>query len=308
MIKYEVKKGINLFMARDNKFQDFRVCVMIHRPLTKKEVTINSLLTAVIRMQSEHFEDSTVISRELENLYGAELIARTGKYGENLMMKIGIQSSSDDAIGEKGNFDRVMRLLFDVAFHAGKDGAFSKQITDNEKKNITDAILSQKNDKRSYSVLRLQEEMCKDEPYGINPMGYIDLLEEIDERTLYEHYLNVLKESRIDIFFTGNFDEENAKKAVCAYTEFLPERNDELSKSVICRDVKQVKTITDKMDVTQGKLCIGFRCPENTAVENYPAVIVYNTVFGGSATSKLFENVREKLSLCYYVSSSIDRL
>ena len=62
------------------------------------------------------------------------------------------------------------------------------------------------------------------------------------------------------------------------------------------------------MDVTQGKLCMGFRSTNEMTPETYPAVIVYNTLFGGSATSKLFNNVREKLSLCYYVNSNIDRL
>lgn len=303
MKKIAIKKGINLYLIRDSKFKEFRACVLFHRPLAKCEVTLNSLMTSVMRMQSENFENSTAISTALEELYGAELIARAGKYGERQILKLGIQSVNTDC----ENFKSALELLFDIAFHAGGGSGFSEDITANEKKNIADAILSQKNDKRSYSVLRLQEEMCKDEPYGINPVGYSSELDKITASSLYKHYMKVIAESKIDIIFTGNFDEDEALSLTKYHTENLNEREG-IFHSEIIKKAGKVRKITDKMDVTQGKLCIGFRSAEKTSSENYPAVIVYNTVFGGSATSKLFNNVREKLSLCYYVNSSIDRL
>lgn len=308
MLRKELKRGINLYMIKDPKFKVQRACVLIHRPLHREEVTLNTLLAATIRMQSKNYPTFSKISEELENLYGADLIARAGKYGERQIIKIGVQSVSDSALGKQGNFKKAMELLYDIAFLSGTGEGFSEDVVTIEKKNIRDAIMAQKNDKRSYSVLRLQEEMCKNEPYGINPMGYIDDLEKISTDALYSHYKKILKESRIDIIFSGNFSENEAESIAQQFAENLePREGISITEEIVCAN-GEPKSITDKMDVTQGKLCMGFRCGGNTSTDNYPATIVYNSIFGGSAVSKLFNNVREKLSLCYYVGSSIDRL
>lgn len=304
----QLKQGVNLYTANDKKFKAFRACILIHRPLTREEVSLNVLTAAVVRMQSRGFSDAQKISEELENLYGGELIARASKYGERQIIKIGVQSVCDEAIGKQGNFDRAMELLQNIAFCAGGENGFDEDIVNIEKKNIIDAILAQKNDKRSYSVLRLQEEMCKDEPYGINPMGYIEDIEKISSEELYSHYKKILAESRIDIIFSGNFDENAAKKAAENFAEQLMPRVGEETTEVFKAPRANVREVTDHMDVTQGKLCMGFRASNGISRELYPAAIVYNSIFGGSAVSKLFNNVREKLSLCYYVGSSIDRL
>ena len=307
MKKIEIKQGINLYLINDNKFKAFRACVMFHRPLCKEEVTKNTLLTAVMRQQCKNYPDSKAISMALENLYGADLVARATKYGEEHLIKLGVQTVIDSVVGD-ANFENAMALLSDIVLGSGNGKSFSSDIVETEKENIKDAILSQKNDKRSYSVLRLQEEMCKDEPYGINPLGYASDLEKISADELYKHYQKVLCESRADIIFAGNFDESEAKSAAEKIAANLCERNPQKIETKAVHSVKEIKTVTDKMDITQGKLCMGFRCAKEISVKEYPAAVVYNTVFGGSATSKLFENVREKLSLCYYVTSSIDRL
>ena len=308
MIKTEIKKGINLYTVRDKKFKAFRVCVLIHRPLTREEATYNTLTAAVLRMQSKNFPDAQKISEELENLYGGDIIARASKYGERQVIKIGVQTVSDEALDKKGNFERAVNLVYDIAFLGGNGETFSEDIVNLEKKNIQNEILSQKNDKRTYSVLRLQEEMCKNEPYGVNPMGYIEKLNEIDAQKLYAHYKKILKESRIDIIFSGNFDENAAFSAAEKFAADLSPRDAAEISEIHMDAPSSVNSVTDRMDVTQGKLCMGFRSKEKTSQENYPAVLVYNSIFGGSAVSKLFNNVREKLSLCYYVGSSIDRL
>ncbi len=308
MIKTEIKKGVNLYTVQDKKFKSFRAALLIHRPYLREEVTLNTLISAVIRMQSKNFPDAQKISEELENLYGGEMIARAGKYGERQILKIGVETVCDDALGKEGNFKRAMNLLYDLAFLSGNGEGFSKSVVELEKKNIKDAILAQKNDKRAYSVLRLQEEMCKDEPYGINPMGYIEDLERITEEELYSHYRKILSESRIDIIFSGNFDEDEAVKTAYKFAENLPEREGINITETYRSAPDKVKIVTDKMDITQGKLCMGFRTKEGAGREDYPIYTVYNCIFGGSAVSKLFNNVREKLSLCYYVGSSIDRL
>ncbi len=308
MKKEVLKNGINLYMIKDSKFKSQRVSLVIHRPLCKEEVTLNSLLVSVMRMQSKNFPEFSDIARELENLYGADMVARTRKYGERQLIKIGVQTVNEDVIGKNEIFENAIKLLYDITLLPGNGEGFSEEIVELEKKNIANSILSQKNDKRTYSVLRLQEEMCHNEPYGTNPIGYIDSLKKNSAKDLYAHYKKIINESRIDIIFTGNFSEDAARALSKEFVQNLSERDGVKIEEVNSETVKEVKTVTDKMDVTQGKLCMGFRSQKNTKGENYPATIVYNSIFGGSAVSKLFNNVREKLSLCYYVGSSIDRL
>ena len=62
----------------------------------------------------------------------------------------------------------------------------------------------------------------------------------------------------------------------------------------------------DEMSVTQGKLCMGFRLGDCMDEPDFASIYVFNAVYGGSVTSKLFMNVRERLSLCYYASSMVD--
>ena len=279
MDRIELKRGINLYTLKDDKFKSFRVCVLLHRPLNRMEATLNTLLTATMRMQSKNFPSAREISEELENLYGGEMIARASKYGERHIIKLGVQSVSDNALGEKGNFKRAMELLSNLVLCSGTGEGFSDDIVRIEKKNIKDSISAQKNDKRTYSVLRLQEEMCKDEPYGVNPMGYIEDLEKIDAKELYAHYKKVLCESRIDIFFTGNFDVEEAKSAASHFAAKLNEREPMRIEEVHKEVNGDIKTVRDKMEVTQGKLCMGFRCKEGLGGEDYAKTVVYNSMF-----------------------------
>ena len=103
MIKKEIKKGVNLFLIKDSKFKAFRVCVLMHRPLIKEEVSLNNMLVAVMQRQCKNYPDSMAVSKALENLYGAGLIARASKYGERQIVKLGIKTVSDSATGISGN-------------------------------------------------------------------------------------------------------------------------------------------------------------------------------------------------------------
>ena len=134
MIKKEIKEGISLYMIKDKKFKAFRACVLIHRPLEKSEVTKNTLLVSVMQRQSENYPSSKAISEELENMYGAGLIARASKYGERQILKIGVKTVSDSAAS--GNFDKAMKLVSDLVLNAGTRESFSEEIVETEKNQL----------------------------------------------------------------------------------------------------------------------------------------------------------------------------
>lgn len=150
--------------------------------------------------------------------------------------------------------------------------------------------------------------MCKDEKFSISEYGYIEDLDKIDSKALYEHYKNILKTSPIDIIVEGEFNEEQVIKTI--KDKFVFERDNvlEIPREEYKKDIDTVKNIVDKMDVTQGKLVMGYRANIDFAdAKKYYALVLGCNILGGGPHSKMFINIREKESLCYYIYSSIEK-
>ena len=134
--------------------------------------------------------------------------------------------------------------------------------------------------------------MFEGEAYSIYKYGYIEDIDEIDEKSLYEHYKKIINECKIDLFITGD-SIENVK-----VPDIKGKQIQKININHIPHD--KVKVVKENLDVTQGKLIIGLNMPK----EDKAAVAMYNTILGGGANSKLFQNVREKASLAYSAGSS----
>lgn len=67
------------------------------------------------------------------------------------------------------------------------------------------------------------------------------------------------------------------------------------------------RTFTESLPVTQSKLSLGFRTGVTGSHAAYPAMMLFNCIFGGGVQSKLFRQVREAQSLCYYASSTLEK-
>lgn len=297
-----LKDGINLCFIKDKKFKTYMASVLFHRPVKREEASLASLLAQVLKCANSVFSSPKEISSALEELFGASLYCSVGKRGEEEILRVAVEGINDEFLPRPA-FEKSLEMLFSTAFSGG-----SAKYIEQEKKNLIDRIKNQISDKRYYAIKRLNDIMFEDEAYGVNAIGYADEVEKITADELFDFYENVKNTSKITIFFTGNFDEnaalEAAEKAVAA----LPERKTELVKTTVKSEVGQVKKVTDHMDVTQGKLSIGMR---TGIAGNDPLVyaqMVFAGIYGGGANSKLFCNVREKLSLCYYASAWADRM
>lgn len=309
MEQIQIQSGIDLSLIPDDKFKTFAVSVLLYRPLDRAEVTKNALVASLMQRETASFDDATALEREMERLYGARLYAHTRRLGEAQILRVGVEALADAVLPEGETvFDGAIQLLLEVLLHCGKNGTFSPDQVKLEKENLKNYIEGQKNDKRAYSLQRCQEEMCRGEAFGVSPLGYIEDLAELDGETLYAHYETILRESPIDVIVTGNFEADTAKSVIGDALRTLTPREKKYPKTWNKSDVGDVKYVTDRMDVTQGKLCLGFRSGVAAESRDYFALWVCSTAYGGSTISKLFVNVREKLSLCYYASSYCDRL
>ena len=319
---------IKIKRFENNKFKTNEIAVFVTIKQTQENATKNALIPAVLRRGSANFQNQLEISKKLENMYGASFNCGVDKSGDYIILKFFIETINNEYSDSKENLaQEAFNLLTDIVFNplVENDG-FIINYVKQEKDNLSKIINSKKDDKANYAYQRCVEEMFKNNPYGIYKYGSLQDLEKINEKNLYEYYLNIIQNSPIFIYINGknansiNVDENINNNFKIAFNnnsneynenDDLQEKNEnaeiEDNKNTEIKDNKNAKVealqpiniVKEKLDVTQGKLIIGLNAPS----ENKYAVTMYNTILGGGANSKLFQNVREKESLAYYASS-----
>ena len=312
-IKKEVKQGINLHNINTNKFKTNLYAVFLATPLNRENVTKNALLTAVLRRGTKNIESQVLISKKLEEMYGASFDCGIEKTGDNHIIKFYLETINEAFLPEKEELDKkCIELLFDIILNplVQNDG-FKSEYVESEKKKLKQIIDGKIDNKRTYSFERCVEEMFKDEPYGLYKFGYVEDLEKITPQNLYQYYKELIKKCKIDIFVSGNLKDTDINNLVENNAEIkaLEERNPEYVENKENSEkipVREEKVVEEKMQVGQGNLVIGLS--SNSQIENEKFVMsVYNAILGGGANSKLFQNVREKNSLAYTAGSTFRR-
>lgn len=306
MEKIDIRDGVTLRYIEDNKFKTTALGVYIHRPLCAEEASKNALLPMVLRRGSEQYPTFSDIETRLGDLCGAALSTGVTKKGEDQLLCFNISTISNKYYtGAENMLFSCAELLFDLLLHPlTENGVFVSEYVESEKENLCDMIDALANDKQSYALWRLYEEMCGSEAYGVHEYGDRVSAGAVTPVGLWEHYQNVLKTSRIDIFVCGSADiEAFAEKVRLASAKDL-DADVLYPKTEQIRSVGEVKSVVDTFDTNQAKLSLGFRITEDMP---YADLLVANSVWGSGAHSKLFNNVREKLSLAYYAFSRLER-
>ena len=313
----KIKNGINLNLIKTDKFKTNLLSVFLTVPLNENTITKNALIPAILRRGSNNLKTQEEISKTLEGMYGADFDCGLNKNGDNHVIKFYLESLNDDFIPEQGEnmLKESIEKLTEIVFNPYlEDGIFKEEYVNQEKENIKQRIEARKDNKAAYARSRCVEEMYKDEPAGFFNYGYIEDLEKINSKTLYEYYQNLLKECKIDIFVSGKVDIEDTLKIIKenSHISNLNQRNANfIVNKIVSREAPQEKKVEEKLDVAQGKIVIGCDITFNEndlRDENLKCeAMLYNSLLGGSANSKLFQNVREKASLAYTASSSYVR-
>ena len=305
--------GVKLTCVKTEKFKTGCLVVNIISGLARETAAATALLPNILRRGTAGLPDMERIAAALDELYGARIEPIVRKKGELHCAGFYCDFPDERFIqGGSGILDETAALVGKILLTPDKrDGLFRQDYVESEKSKLIDDIRAGINDKRGYSINRLLEEMCAGEPYGVNKLGFEAQAEEITPESLTAHYHSIISSSRIEIFYCGSAEPERVESALRQALNGLPERSVLTSPSteVILHPASaSPRRFTDTLDVTQGKLAVGFRLGKLPETSDYPAMMVFNAVYGGDATSKLFLNVREKLSLCYYAYSMLDRL
>ena len=297
--------GVVLRHYPDKRFKTAVLSVQFQRPLCREEAALNALLSAVLLRGTAKNPDMRSITAQLDGLYGATISPLMRRIGD--IQTVGLfLSCLEDRFALPG--DRVLEPSLDMVREILLEpkligGIFDPEFVESEKKNLIADIESELNDKRAYAALQMMRRMCRGDSFALSLRGEKADVEAITAQSLYDHYQKVLRTSPVELFFVGSADADE----VAGYLRPLAEQ---IAAQPMTMPAQTPLTVTvpelefsETMDINQGKLSMGFTTPITNRHPDFAAMQVFNAVFGAGMTSKLFMNVREKLSLCYYAGS-----
>ena len=306
--KMILKEGITLHNINTEKFKTNLCAVFLTFPLENQNATKDTLIALMLKRGSKNLKTREEITSKLAELYGAELDSGIEKSGDNHVLKFYLESLNEDYLPKNEDLlKQSISVLLDIVFNPNiNNNEFNKEYLEQEKNNLEQIINSKIDNKAMYALNRTIEEMYKGKPYGIYKYGYVEQLKEITASNLYEYYKKLIDTCKIDIFVSGNnINVEDLKDN--PIIKELKERKSNYVRQGLGSNENKEKVVEEKMDISQGKLVIGMDL--NLKEDNLRfGAQVYNTILGGSASSKLFKNVREKASLAYTVSSNYMKL
>ena len=300
----ELLPGVILRCYTDSRFKQGCLSFQIVRSMTNEEAALNALLPAVLLRGCRQYPDLRAITNRLDELYGASvgaLVRRVGDY-QTTGLHCGFM---EDRFALDGDaiFVPMVQLLRQLLVEPILEGdAFCREFVESEKKNLIATIEAERNDKRAYAASRLMRLMCKEDSFGIPRLGRKKQVAEITPESLYAHYRKILETSVVNLFYVGSCEAAQVADMVRPLLEGISRKPLMLPEQTPFHPCPPSEN-EEEMDVTQAKLCMGFVTPITNQSTDYPAMQVLNMVFGGGMTSKLFVNVREKLSLCYSIGS-----
>lgn len=301
--------GVFLNTVRTDRFKTAMLTVHFLVPLRRETASAYSLLTDVLMRGTEQYPTMQALNRKQDELYALGLGSYVQKRGEMQIVTAELTCIEDGyAFDGMHVLEEGMKLLSQLLFHPyTENGCFCSSYVEREKQNLIEDICARYNNKSAYANVRCIELMCKGEAYAVDCGGQEEEIEKLTPQSLRDAYQALLRDTRVEIFYVGSREQSCLEHLCKTYLPFAP-RNASIPKTVPGKKPTRLQTVTEHTEVSQCKMLIGFRTDYTYAnkQDDYLHMVLFNEVFGGSATSRLFLNIREKQSLCYSCSSSAD--
>ncbi len=303
-----IAPGVRLCLHKTEQFKSSVVSFNIITSLGESTAA-KALLCYLLSRTNKHYPTLRDMNRRLCELYGASLTGSVRKIGEAQVLSFTLVSIDDRfALGGESILSDGIDLLSQCIFTPDitPDG-FKKENIEREKRLLKEKIDSERDDKRAYALSRMLEEMCCDEIYAVNRLGKKEDIDAVTEKELFNLWKDMLFTCPVQINVTGNFNEKEITAKLSSLFSPLERKKENIREihTEILSESYDSKTVTEKQPVKQGKLVIGMRAGMTFDMDNFAAIKLMTAIFGSGTFSKLFMNVREKMSLCYYCSARL---
>lgn len=304
---------VSLTALQTDKFKTGCLTVHLLTQLRRETAAENAVLPYVLRRGTKSLGDMRRIAEKLDALYGATVEPSVQKLGEIQAIGFFADFPEDRFLpGDTDVLGEIVSLLGELLLSPKtRGGLFLPDYVDSERGKLVERIESARNDKRGWAAKRLRENMCAYEDYAVGAHGTADEAESIHYVKLTKHYKELLSTSPIELFYCGSRPGKEVAALLHEAFALLPrgEIDLELGTDIRMNAVEEApRYFTEEDEVSQGVLAVGFRLGACMDDPDPAAISVFNAVYGGGVSSKLFVNVREKRSLCYYAFSLPDEL
>ncbi|WP_207645392.1 EF-P 5-aminopentanol modification-associated protein YfmF [Fusibacter sp. 3D3] len=307
-MKVKLTEGVTLHIIQSEKFKTILAGIYFKRPLLPVEASYNALLSRIMDHATKTLPSLRAINNELEYLYGSVIVVDTHKYGNNQTIQFKMSFPNEKYLDEVDFYEKPLKILTDIFFDPLiEQGGFKQEIFDQAQATLISEIEMRKDDKMDWAISNCLETMFQDEPYKIHELGTVEWVKAITPQSLYEHLQFLLKEAEIDIIINGDVDDESIVPIVKKWFRLERTSYTPVPRTSNKKEVKAVKYHEEKMQVTQGRLVMGYHYEIEYDDPRYVALFLASAVLGGGGGSKLFIRVREKESLCYTIFARSDK-
>ncbi len=305
--KIMLAPSVEAMYIDSGRFKTNLISVNLYLPLAADTVSENAILPFLLRRASKEYPTMRELGNKLNELYGAELFADSDKVGDVQVLRLALSFIEDKyALEQEKLSELCAELLCSLLFSPLIEGeAFNAALFDTEKRLFTELVESEINNKRSYAISSLISKMCAGEPFGTPKYGTSSGAAGLTAAGVYAAYKKVMQSAYVRINAVGNLDPQPVFDRFGAAFTALSRGDVPVPQSAPSVLEAPVKNFSEPMEITQGKLVMGFSA--DITDENAVAAIIMSDVFGGGPYSRLFNYVREKLSLCYYCACRCNR-
>ncbi len=302
--------GVRFCHLPTDKFKTLTVNVYIHQDLSGELASKTALLPAVLERGTRSFPDRLSLRREMENLYGAELSTDVGKKGERHLIAFSLSMVRPDFFPGEDILRSGLGLLRNVLFEPLLEGeGFKRSYVEQEKVQLSREIRGLINDKNVYSMERCVQEMCRGERFAVFKYGDLENLQKVEPAELYRYYREITAVNPVDVYMVG--PESNGRTAALLEEVLSFPREGKVKEmaptEVYVPEKEEVNFKEEVLQVKQAKLVLGCRTNLDYSHSLYYPLLFFNGILGGFPHSKLFQKVREKAGLAYFVFSRLER-
>lgn len=299
-------KGVTYAYHKTNQFKSALISFNFIAPLDE-HAGENAMIINLLSRTNSKYSTILQMNRKLASLYGATLSAHISKDGEASVLSLKISFIEDRyALSSESVCKAATELLAECVFRPDvTPEGFKNENVEREKRLLIQKLESENDDKRRFALKRMIETMCQQESYSINPSGKIEEIEKLGGKELLKRWTRLIVNCPVQISYVGSADEKIVENTFIKYFEQIGRKEVWPVRTDFITDAYDHKEISEKQNVKQGKLVIGYRAGMTYDWDNFAAIRLMTMIFGGGTFSKLFSNVREKMSLCYYCSARL---